>query len=184
MKFVGIDLAGSPKNFTGFCLLEVEKNRKIAHTKLLHSDNEIVEKIEKLNPELIAIDAPLIYSGVDRKCDDLLKKYGALPVTLRGMEVLALRGSKLANELKKKNFKFIEIFATASAKILGFYAETEREMQKNLINSDLKGDVEKRFLCKDELDAIFAAITAYLHFSNSTELVGDDDSGMIVIPKV
>jgi hypothetical protein len=192
MKIVGIDLAGNPKNDTGFCLLEVkddeEERRKVVMTKLLHSNLEIIREVEKIKPkppplELIAIDAPLTYSGTNRKCDDLLKNYGTLPVTLKGMEVLAIRGIELAKELKKRDFEVIEVFSTASAKILGFYAKEEREMQKNLLKADLSGDVEKRFLTKDELDAIFAAITGYLYLKDSTDIVGDGN-GKIVIPKV
>lgn len=183
MKIVGIDLAGNPRNDTGFCILTADGNVKEVSSELSHSDEEIIAKVEKINPELIAIDAPLIYSGENRKCDDILGEYGALPVTLRGMEILAIRGTELAKKLKSKNFKVIEIFATASAKILGFYAATEKEMQRQLLNAKIKGDVEKRFLNKDELDAIFAAITGYLYLNNSTESIGDEE-GTIVIPKV
>jgi len=82
MKLIGIDLAGNPKNDTGFCVLEIKDNKKIVTTSLLNSDSEIMEKIKEVNPNLIAIDAPLTFSGVNRKCDDELHNYGALPVTL------------------------------------------------------------------------------------------------------
>ncbi len=183
MKVVGIDLAGNPKNDTGFCSMEIIDNKKYVSTRILHSDSEIIDKLKKIKPELIAIDAPLIYNGVNRKCDDDLHRYGALPVTLRGMEILAKRGTKLASELKRMNFRFIEVFSTATAKILGFYDKKEGIMQKNLIKSEIEGDTGKRFLTKDELDAIFAAMTAFLYLSGSVEKVGDD-SGNIIIPKV
>ena len=187
MKIVGIDLAGNPKNDTGFCDLEVTSGKKSVTTKILHFDVEIIGGVEKTNPEIIAIDAPLTYSGVPRKCDGELREYGSLPVTLRGMEVLAIRGKQLAEELKAKNFKVIEVFSTASAKILGFYSEpgksAERKMQKKLLKANLSGDIERKFLTKDELDAVFAAITGYLYLSGSTRTVGDD-SGKIVIPEV
>ncbi|ODS37506.1 MAG: hypothetical protein A7315_04000 [Candidatus Altiarchaeales archaeon WOR_SM1_79] len=183
MKVVGIDLAGNPKNDTGFCSMEVKDDKKHVSTQILHSDSEIIDKLKEIKPELIAIDAPLTYKGVNRKCDNDLQKYGALPVTLRGMEVLAKRGTKLADELKRMNFKFIEVFSTATAKILGFHDKKETVMQKNLIKSGIEGDVGRRFLTKDELDAIFAAMTAYLYVSNSTETIGDDNES-IIIPKV
>lgn len=183
MKIVGIDLAGNPKNETGFCILEVNGENKIVKTSILHSNLEITEKLNEISPEIIAIDAPLVFSGVNRPCDEKLREYGALPVTLRGMEVLARRGSEFAKELKRMNFRFIEVFATASAKILGFYDSKDREMQKKLMNSGLLGDLQKRFLTKDELDAVFAAITGYLYLNNSTESIGDEN-GMIVIPRV
>lgn len=183
MKIIGIDLAGNPRNETGFCIFEVNSDNKIVKTSILHSNSEIINKIMEIFPEIIAIDAPLIFNGINRGCDEKLRDYGALPVTLRGMEVLAKRGSELATELKKLNFRFIEVFSTASAKILGFYDSKDIEMQKKLMNSGLIGDLQNRFLTKDELDAVFAAITGYLYLNNSTESVGDD-SGIIVIPRV
>lgn len=183
MKVVGIDLAGNPKNDTGFCSMNVKDNKKYVSTRVLHSDSEIIDKLKEIEPDLTAIDAPLIYTGINRKCDDDLKGYGALPATLRGMETLARRGVRLANELKMMNFSFIEVFSTATAKILGFYDKNEGIMQKNLIKSGIEGDTGRRFLTKDELDAIFAAMTAFLYLSGSIEKVGDD-SGSIVIPRV
>lgn len=183
MKVVGIDLAGNPKNDTGFCILEVKDDKKIVKTSLLHSDSEIIDKIKEVNPELIAIDAPLTFSGINRKCDDELQSYGTLPVTLRGMEILAKRGTELAKELRKLKFRVIEIFATASAKILGFYDQNEKNMQNNLMNSDLEGDIQRRILTRDEIDAIFSALTGYLHLNGSTKEIGDEN-GKIVVPKV
>ena len=183
MKFIGIDLAGSPKNDTGFCILEVTGENKSLTVTLLHSDSEILEKIKKNNPDLIAIDAPLTYEGINRECDNILREYGALPVTLRGMEVLARRGTSIAGELKKQGCKYIEVYAKATGKILGFYDATESNMQRKLLSAGLSGDLEKRMLSKDELDAIFAALTAYLHHDGKSEGVGDAN-GKITIPRV
>lgn len=161
--------------------MEVCGDEKKVSTTLLHSDSEIIERLKKEKPKLAGIDAPLIYSGVNRSCDEELRSYGALPVTLRGMETLAIRGSNLASQLE--GFDFIEVFSTGTAKILGFYDKKDANMQKKLIDAGIKGDTEKRMLVKDELDAIFAAMTAYLRLKNATVEVGDA-GGKIVIPKV
>ncbi|HIE34542.1 MAG TPA: DUF429 domain-containing protein [Candidatus Altiarchaeales archaeon] len=183
MSFVGIDLAGNPKNETGFCTLEIKGDKKSVSTTLLYSDSEILEKINSVEPEIIAIDAPLTFDGSNRRCDDELREYGALPVTLRGMEMLAIRGLRITDKIRKLNFRVIEVFSTATAKILGLYSKNEKEMQKRLIDSGISGDIDRRFLTKDEIDAIFAAITAYLYTSGSTDSVGDDNS-KIIIPRV
>lgn len=184
MKIAGIDLAGSPNNATGICVLEVnEKDEKSVTTEILYADSDIIENLNKIKPDITAIDAPLTASGENRLCDEELRKYGALPVTLRGMEVLAKRGKELAGELKKLNLNFIEIFSTASAKILGFYDKDVMKMQKGLIKFGVGGDTEKRLLTKDEVDAISAALTGYLHLKNLTGEVGDEKS-KIIIPKV
>jgi uncharacterized protein len=183
MRFIGIDLAGSPKNDTGFCVLEVTGDDKVLSVSLLHSDSEILENINKASPDLIAIDAPLTYAGMNRECDSILSSYGALPVTLRGMEVLARRGTNLAGDIRKTGRKCIEVYSKASGKILGLYDKEESGTQRMLLSIGLCGDLERRILSRDEIDAIFAALTAYLYTTGSTEEAGDE-SGKIILPKV
>ena len=86
---------------------------------------EIIDELKKSGADLVAIDAPLTFEGKNRACDDELRVYGALPPTLKGMTTLADRGTKLAVELKKLNFNVIEVFPTASAKILGFHDKNQ-----------------------------------------------------------
>jgi len=164
MNFVGIDLAGSIKHYTGFCILTALdfKGEKFVETKILKTDEEIIEETKKANPLVVAIDAPL--SKGNRKCDYELKIYGALPLNLKSMEMLAERGIKISSELKRENFKVIEVFATASAKIMGFYNKSEQIEQKELMKVIKGKDVERRLLKKDEIDAIFCAITACLYY--------------------
>ena len=182
-RYVGIDLAGNPKNETGFCVLEIDGDKKSVSTCILRSDSDIIDRVRKADPTIIAIDAPLTYAGVNRRCDIDLSSYGALPVTLRGMEVLALRGTAFAKELSLLKYKTIEVYSTASAKILGLYSQNEMESYKNLLSAGLDGDVQRRLLTKDEMDAVYAALTAYLYATGATEKVGDS-AGEIVIPKV
>jgi predicted nuclease with RNAse H fold len=183
VKVVGIDLAGNPKNDTGFCIMQITDDKKTVSTSILHSDAEIIEKLKKVAPDLTAIDAPLTFDGQTRRCDDELRDYGALPVTLRGMETLAKRGVALAELMTENKIQFIETHAVSTAKILGMHAKNETVMQKSLINSGMEGSVMERMLCKDEVDAIFAAIAAFLHLENKTTAVGDA-RGTIMIPKV
>ncbi len=187
MKIAGIDLAGSPDNKTGLCILRIDEKgkgeEKFVETKILHSNSEIIEELKKINPDVIAIDAPLTSEGENRLCDEELRKYGALPLKLKGMNALAKRGKGFAGELRKLNLNFIEIFSTATAKNLGYYDQDIMKVQKNLISFGVKGDTEKRILSKDETDAIFAALTGYLQMKGLTEEVGDD-KGRIIVPKV
>jgi predicted nuclease with RNAse H fold len=183
MRVVGVDLAGISRNETGFCVLTVSEGKKSVETRVLHSDEEIFAAVTGVKPDLVAIDAPLVYNGVRRRCDELLREYGALPVTLPGMESLAKRGVVIAKGLKERGIACIEVYSTASSKILGVYSRHEFQMQKNMMSLDLDGDPTSRLLIKDELDAISAAITGYLHLVGKTTLVGDE-SGLIAIPQV
>jgi predicted nuclease with RNAse H fold len=184
MKYVGIDLAGNPKNPTGICLLSIDpEENKTVSTKLLYSDSQLMTETRKSEPDLVAIDAPLTYSGINRKCDLDLHEYGALPVTLRGMEVLARRGTALCQEMGDAGLKTIEVFSAASAKILGLYDKDDGLAQKKLMEAGITGDLDRRMLSRDELDSIYCALTAYLSTKSATESVGDEE-GSIVIPKV
>ena len=71
----------------------------------------------------------------------------------------------------------------ASAKMLGVYNKDDFAMQKGMMALDIEGDVNTRILVRDELDAIVAAVTGYLHLLGQTREVGDA-GGRIVVPNV
>jgi len=169
LKIIGIDLAGKTENPTGICIFKNNETR----FQTVYSDEQIFRIISEFKPDIIAIDAPLIPGGQPRirKADKMLKKYKTLPPTLSGMKTLTLRGSKLADELKTK-YKVIEVFPTATAKILGVYNKNYRETMKKL-----KINVEN----KHELDAFLCCVTAKMYLEKKTVIIGDKD-GEIVIP--
>jgi len=162
------------KNKTGFCIL---RNRT-AETFIVHTDDEIVENVKKIKPDVVGVDAPLIYPPKIRKCDRLLKKYGAMPPTMKSMGVLSKRGFFLAKRLK--DFNVIEVFPTGSAKILGIYSRDIEAMKNGLLNFGLV--FENSISTKDEVDALLAALTGLLHLHELTEDVGDKE-GVVTCPK-
>lgn len=182
MKSCGIDLAGMPKNPTGFCTLTEDDGVKTVDVKIFHTDDDILVEIEKQKPDVVALDAPTTYAGVNRQCDHELAEYGALPVTLPGMEVLAIRGMHLSEKISERH-NLIEVSAKSSAKILGLYRKDDFPCQKQLLSLDLSGDINNRILTRDELDAAFAAITGILHLIGQGRTVGDE-AGKIIIPEV
>ncbi len=182
VKVVGIDLAGSDKNDTGFCILIGDGKTKKIRTELLKTDKEILIQCDLIRPDLIAIDAPLTpaRNAYMRMADEELKQYGALPQNLRGMTYLVERGIRIGNELKEK-YGVIEVYNNATAKILGFYEKQDIEMQKRLAR--IVDGLTDRIMTRDELDSISAAFAGYLCLQKKTEEVGDEE-GKIVIPKV
>ncbi|HHQ44698.1 MAG TPA: DUF429 domain-containing protein [Candidatus Altiarchaeales archaeon] len=183
MRIIGLDLAGKPSNPTGFCILESDGGCKKVSTSIAYSDDEILEKIFSIQPDLVAVDAPLKYAGVNRLCDEELSRYGALPATLSGMSVLAARGTNLAKKLADAGLKCIEVHSKSSAKILGVYAKDDFDFQKNIMALDVDGGIANRLYSRDELDAVVAAITGYLHLEGATREVGDS-AGVIQVPSV
>ena len=102
-RVVGIDLAGSEKRDTGFCLLDVETLE--AEVCILHSDGEILEASVSSRPLVVAVDAPLSIPrgrrSIDerspvhfRECDLQLRRLGIrfFPITLGPMRMLTKRG--------------------------------------------------------------------------------------------
>ncbi len=157
MRVVGIDLAGKFENPTGFCSLIGFKTE----TKLLFSDEDIINEIDRIRPDCIAIDAPfwLPRFGAWRPCDEKLLRKGFKPLSplLPTMRILALRASRLVKTLREKNYKVIEVFSNASEKILGL----SKEPRKN----------------KDEYDALLCALTAKAYLEENYE-----DLDGIIIP--
>ena len=158
MKVVGLDLAGKFENPTGFCSM----TENGTETKLLFTDEEIIDEIEKIKPDCIAIDAPfwIPQFGAWRPSDEKLLKRGFQPLSplLPAMRLLALRASHLVKILRENGQNVIEVFANASEKVLGL----SKEPRKN----------------KDEYDALLCALTAKAYLEGNYE-----DLDGIIIPR-
>ena len=158
MKVVGIDLAGKFENPTGFCSMTDNGTE----TKLLFSDEEIIDEVEMIKPDCIAVDAPfwLPNKGAWRTGEEKLLKRGFQPLSslLPNMRLLVLRASRFVKVLREKGYRVIEVFSGASESILGL----SKEPRKN----------------KDEYDALLCALTAKSYLKGEYE-----DLDGIIIPK-
>ena len=166
MKFCGIDLAAKEKNVTGMAVIE----DKAVRVWSLHTDKEILKRIEAEKPDMVAIDAPLT-TDTNRYADRYLRKYGALSLKIPAMMLLARRALNLVSHFHGRDV--IEVFPTATAKILGFYRKNK--MQTLSFFSFLSLPPVKN---EHEVDAIIAAYTAYLYSKNETEVMDG-----VVIPR-
>ena len=158
MKVVGIDLAGKFENPTGFCSMTEEGTE----TKLLFTDEEIINEVDAIKPDCIAVDAPfcLPNRGAWRTGEEKLLRRGFQPISalLPTMRLLALRASNLVKILRENGYRVIEVFSSASEKVLGL----SKEPRKN----------------KDEYDALLCALTAKAYLEGNYE-----DLDGIIIPK-
>lgn len=164
-KIAGIDLAAKPKNPTGMCFMQGDY-------KLLtvYEDKEILNEINEEKPDIVAIDAPLMEKIRIREADKILKKYGAMPPTMASMTMLTKRAMRL---VKNFDMAVIEVFPTATAKILGFYDKDYKKMAR-FLGIEVKNE--------HELDAYISAYTAYLYLNGKAIEVGKKEK--IIIPKV
>lgn len=141
----------------------------------IFSNDQILKKIGHFNPTVVAIDAPLIDGTIRiRKADRLMKKYGAMPPTMKSMRLLTKRGTFIAQLLREKGYRVIEVFPTGTAKILGFY---EKKYKKSVE----KIQMQKIFNNKHEYDAYLCSLTAKLYHKRKTKEIGENNE-TIVLP--
>ncbi len=179
MKVIGIDLAGRTTNPSGFALLS---NHKIK-TWLIYSNDEMIELCTREYPSVVAIDAPLSLPkrGNLRKADALLIKRGfrVFPPTFAGMRSLTERGIHLANELRAKKIKVIEIHPRTSGLLLFKTPSRERWMTELREGGWQLGESAT----EHEIDATMAALTGALYLGKKTEEVGAVHEGVIIVPR-
>ncbi|MGB9719189.1 MAG: DUF429 domain-containing protein [Candidatus Anstonellales archaeon] len=190
MKILGIDLAGSEKRKTGYCII----NKKVKYG-VVYEDDEILGLIKKEKPKIVAIDAPLslprgrkkIEEKNDRhfrKCDLMLRERGIkfFPITIGPMRMLTTRGMALKKKILKisKRIRVIEVFPGATYDVFG----VGRKNRKEILKWAKKFGVDARKTkTQDELDAVACAITGKLYFQGRAFLLKGKD-GTIAIPKV
>jgi len=179
---IGIDLAGIPKNPTGWALW---KNKTISACHL-HSDKEIIKNSVTQQPTLVAIDAPLSLptKGIMRKADTQMREHGypVFPPRLPPMEKLTLRAIEISQKIIDKGLNIIEVHPTSTRKALKMPLKDWNRVQQVFLNMGLEGDVRRRVLSPHELDAVTAALTGYLHLNRKTQLIGNTKEGYIVVP--
>lgn len=190
MKILGIDLAGSEKRNSGYCILRDDG----ARFGILRSDKEIVSLVEKEKPDIVAIDAPLSLPEGRRRieeknekhfreCDVMLREMGIkfFPITIGPMRMLTKRGIELKNKIRKvnKKIKIIEVFPGATYDVYG----VGRKNKEEIVGWAKKFSVDVRNAkTQDELDAIACAITGKL-YSQGKAILLDGKDGAIAIPK-
>lgn len=198
MKAVGIDLAGVKERETGFCVLD---ESLYARTCILHSNEQIVQEIEKIKPDIVSIDAPLALPKARpslsakykkyphlRECDKELARMGIkfFPITIGPMRKLTMRGIKLRKTLENKGFKVIESFPGAIQDVLKMPRKQRgiEKLRKALIEYGINGDTEKERISSHELDAITSALVGKFFLKGNYLAIGDPEEILMILPNV
>ena len=189
---VGIDLAGSPKRNTGICWLQARTVRSYA---TVYTDSEILDFVVKVNPDIVAIDAPLNLppgrkSIEDRNgehfrpCDRELLKRGIrfFPITLGPMRSLTVRGISLKKKLSRRGYRVIEMYPGAAQDVWKIARKQDglQQLRRGLEKVGLIG--LNKEMNGDELDAISGALVGRLFLQGKAEVLGNFRQGAIVIP--
>lgn len=192
MLFAGLDLAGVETRPSGFAVLDEFLN---AETTILYTDSEVLRDVSRLNPIVVAIDAPLslpkgrssleVKSDIHlRVCDRELLKRGIkfFPITLGPMRSLTKRGIRLRKVLQASGFRVIEVYPGGAQDILGIPRKSSgiSRLRRGLAHLGIKGldKVETHH----ELDAVTAALVGKMFYEGNYEAYGDPDEGLIVMP--
>jgi uncharacterized protein YprB with RNaseH-like and TPR domain/predicted nuclease with RNAse H fold/dephospho-CoA kinase len=199
-RVIGLDITGSEKRASGWCLLK----GKIAHTKTLLTDTEIIEATLSAKPNLISIDSPLslpqgrltvedsdpgrsVY-GITRACERLLKKRGVnvYPALIQSMQSLTARGIRLAEYFRSQGIPVIESYPGAAQDIMRIpRKQAGLEFLKNgLTEFGIEGEFKHTSVSHDELDAITSAIVGHFYWAGTFEGLGNNEEDYLIIPEI
>ena len=194
-RAAGIDLAGSPRRRTGYCLLGPGLRTR---TRVLGPDDEILQRVAAASPAIVAIDAPLALprgrASLEargpphlRACDRELLALGIrfFPLTLGPMRQLTARGMALAAVLRARGLSVIEAYPGGAQDVLGLPRKGEGtgRLRRALLRFGFSGDVADHELTHDELDAIACAYTGREHLAGRSLVLGTPDEAELVLPR-
>jgi predicted nuclease with RNAse H fold len=189
MSVAGLDLAGVETRPTGLCVLR----RMKAETSVVYADEEILKRIEKNKPRIVAIDAPLSLpagrGSIEQKtnvhlreCDKELLRRGIkfFPITLGPMRKLTSRGINLRRTLQNEHFKVIEVYPGGAQDILGI-PRKQRGLAK--LKAGLErlgvGGLNDR-MTDHELDAITCALVGKLFLEGKSITYGTPEQSIVM----
>jgi len=194
-RFVGLDLAGSPKRPTGICLLEGNR----ADVSVLYTDEEILRAIGD-RAQGVAIDAPLSLprgrcclrdecacagTAHFRACDLELRrmKIKFFPITLGPMRQLTTRGMALKKRLEARGLRVFETYPGAAQDIWSIPRQKDLAgLKRGLKQFRLSGNWSRPGVTKDELDALTCAIVAREEHRGKAMAIGDPEEGLMILP--
>lgn len=194
-RVVGLDLAGSLSRETGACVMDGPRRLR---AEVLHTDEEIQAFVRGSHPSLVVIDAPLSLprgrrtiedrSGPHlRECDRVLLRWRLpfFPLTLGPMRMLTARGMGLAAALEKQGVNVVEGYPGGAQDLLGLPRKKAGAgvLQKALRSRGLGGDLDRRALTHDELDAVTIAWVGWRFQKGDGVLIGDPSEGLMLLPK-
>ena len=184
-KIIGIDLTGSEKRASGFCVLR----GNVALTSTVNSNDEMLVRVLKEKPDLISVDSPLSLPegrirvsdddpgraefGIMRRCERELKRRGinVYPSLLPSMQGLTQRGIALAETFRRHGIPVIESYPGAAQDIMGIPRKGagEKYLKQGLAEFGIVGPFETEAVSHDELDAITSAVVGSFFLAGQFE---------------
>ncbi len=196
---LGIDLRSSPRYPTGVALLD--STLRARRLGIVRTDAQLFEAARRLQPAIIAIDAPLglpegrccaeatcecarfgIMREVDRAC--AAAGYRPFPSLLPSMVGLTLRGIALHDALVAEGHRVIEVYPGMAQDVLGIPRKRQgiAPLAAGLRRAGVRG-IPRQPPPHDVLDAITCALVGILHLRGETETMGPGVPVPLVLPQ-
>ena len=177
VNFAGLDLSAKESNPSGLAVINSFK--EIIDLTVVFSDIEIASRKNLYKPIIIAIDAPLTFSGKPfRQVDRSLLKacFRALPITLTYMCELAERAQVLKKILESRNVAVIETHPTSALK------SSRCSSHINLFQSFGFKQVTPTLRNKQLIDALISSIVSYHYYHGTSVIFKEADGEVHLLP--
>ena len=210
MSVLGVDLRASRKKPSSVAILDSHSH--LTELASVYEDIELMKLVDDLRPDLVAIGAPLnLPSGfccLDQSCDcrfsvpdrkgrllelELAKMGISCFYTNKGSIIreLIYRGILISQNLRGAGYNVIEVYPHASKMLLFGYKVPTKNSAASISYTighltPLVSGMEKHAddLDRNSCDAIINAYTGQLHAQSNTDVLGDPEEGMLVLPKL
>ena len=210
MSVLGVDLRASSKKPSSIAVLDTQSH--LTELGSFYEDSELTKLVDDLRPDLVAIGAPLnLPSGfccLDQTCDCRFsvsdRKGRLLELQLAKMGIscfytnkgsiirdLIYRGIHLSEKLRESGHDVIEVYPHAT-KMLLFGDKVPPKNSAISVSymighltplvSGMERDADD--LDRNSCDAIINAYTGQLHAQSKTDVLGDPEEGILVLPKL
>jgi|YNPNPStandDraft_1061719.scaffolds.fasta_scaffold14092_5 predicted nuclease with RNAse H fold len=188
---VGVDLASVETRPTGLCLLRGWR----AETSLVYGDAELLAEIQRAEPAVVMVDAPLslppgrqtIYdrNGAHlRPCDEELRRRGVkfFPITLGPMRRLTERGLRIKAALESAGLWVFETYPGGAQDVWGI-PRKQRGLEGLRAGLEALGVIGLRAGLSDhELDAVTAALVGQFYLEGQAEMLGPPEGILLPLP--
>ena len=208
MSVLGIDLRASNKKPSPVAILDSDS--RLTYLGHFYEDIELVKLVQREQPTLVAIGAPLnLPSGLcclDQSCECQFsfsdRKGRLLELELAKIGIscfytnkasivskLVYRGIRLNRELKSVGYNVIEVYPHATKTLL-FGENVPPKHSRTSVSymiahlTPLVSGMEQYDLDRNACDAIVNAYTGRLHYNCDTDVLGDKYEGELVLPKL
>ena len=210
MSVLGVDLRASRKKSSSVAILDSKSH--LTELGSFYEDIELMKLVDDLRPDLVAIGAPLnLPSGfccLDQSCDcrfsvpdrkgrllelELAKMGISCFYTNKGSIIreLIYRGILLSQNLRDAGYNVIEVYPHAT-KMLLFGDKVPPKNSAVSVSymighlTPLVSGMEKHAddLDRNSCDASINAYTGQLHAQSNTDVLGDPEEGILVLPKL